>query len=244
MSDKLDPDNILGAATDAGSKDTDESNQDLLGPKKSTSTRKKLYVLNEDVLLSSKGYPELLRQCQHFKFKKRKPYKEFTRSYHMENMEKLLQMYQLWGHQVYPRANFNDFTKVCARASNRPRVKRWRVQTTKDEINKKFYNETGQFDDILVDNEETDERSVRETTTGEPLASSNTEPQDSTLNNQLFVNDDDDDDIYTTVPSNNASTSAPTEPTNEEMLDLDESAVQNQELDFQDELEAMREMGM
>lgn len=123
-------------------------------------------------------------------------------------------------------------------------MKRWRVQTTKDEINRKFYNETGQFDDILVDNEETDERSVRETTTGEPLASFNTEPQDSTLNNQLFVNDDDDDDIYTTVPSNDASTSAPTEPTNEEMLDLDESAVQNQELDFQDELEAMREMGM
>lgn len=75
MSDKLDPDNILGASTDAGSKDIDESNQDLLGPKKSTSTRKKLYVLNEDVLLSSKGYPELLRQCQHFKFKRESPTK-------------------------------------------------------------------------------------------------------------------------------------------------------------------------
>ncbi|KAI0461383.1 hypothetical protein LJB42_001051 [Komagataella kurtzmanii] len=243
MTDELDPDNILGASADTQSKDIDETNQDLLGPKKSTSTRRKLYVLNEDVLLSSKGYPDLLRQCQNFKFKKRKPYKEFTRSYHMENMEKLLQMYQLWGHQVYPRANFNDFTKVCARASNRPRVKRWRVQTTKDEINRKFYNETGQFDDLLVENGETDELPVRESTPGETTVFSNTEPQDSTLNTQLFV-DDDDDDIHTTMPSNSASTSAPKDPTHEEMLDIDEPTVQNQELDFQDELEAMREMGM
>ncbi|AOA64424.1 Replication fork associated factor [Komagataella phaffii CBS 7435] len=243
MSDELDPDNVLGASADTQSKDIDETNQDLLGPKKSTSTRRKLYVLNEDVLLSSKGYPDLLRQCQNFKFKKRKPYKEFTRSYHMENMEKLLQMYQLWGHQVYPRANFNDFTKVCARASNRPRVKRWRVQTTKDEINRKFYNETGQFDDILVENGEKDELPVRESTPGETTVFSNTEPQDSTLNTHLFV-DDDDDDIYTTMPSNSTSTSASKDPTHEEMLDIDEPTVQNQELDFQDELEAMREMGM
>ncbi|KAH3667377.1 hypothetical protein OGAPHI_003026 [Ogataea philodendri] len=101
------------------------SNEDLLGlqgpevpeiPKK----RRTMHKLTDELLLGPRGLPALHRALKKYKFHHAKRPAQrrdnYTNSHHFDNLTRLLHVYQVWGHDVYPQYKFKDFIPVLSRA--------------------------------------------------------------------------------------------------------------------------------
>lgn len=70
-------------------------------------TRRVQVKLTSKRLISDKGLPWVLKNGpKRIRISRRK------RSVY-DNLEHILQFYQLWAHELYPKAKFKDFTKLC-----------------------------------------------------------------------------------------------------------------------------------
>ncbi|KAI9365507.1 replication fork protection component Swi3-domain-containing protein [Zopfochytrium polystomum] len=88
-------------------------------PKKAKAPRKiRTYEkYDENMLASSKGLHRLLGMAK--KLKLRKPHKENTR----HNLTKILEVYQIWGHTLYPSARFEEFVTMTEKLCHKNRMK-------------------------------------------------------------------------------------------------------------------------
>lgn len=68
--------------------------------------RKPQVKLTAERLLGEKGLPYVMKHApKRIRISKR-------RSAH-DNLSQIVQFYQLWAHELYPKARFNDFVKLC-----------------------------------------------------------------------------------------------------------------------------------
>ncbi|OWB74349.1 hypothetical protein B5S31_g4138 [[Candida] boidinii] len=111
--------------------------------------RRKLQVLTDEILISKRGLPNLKKQLNKFKFNKKpkklssyEKYKslEYGNDYNYENLTKLLYTYQLWGHNILPKAKFKNFINSINRSVNKPLVRQYIRQLIEDEIDSKMNN--------------------------------------------------------------------------------------------------------
>ncbi|TFK76375.1 Swi3-domain-containing protein [Pluteus cervinus] len=71
--------------------------------------RKKVVRLDEAKLLASVGFPELVKRTKDFKIK--------GKGYEAQDLNRLMQVYQFWTHELYPKTTFKDtvnrIEKLC-----------------------------------------------------------------------------------------------------------------------------------
>ena len=107
---------------------------------KDSSLRPKSDALKEDVLLSKRGIPKLQSYLKDFKFTKRKSKTvisdslrrdirkssamKYAEDHHYENLTRLLQIYQAWGHSLSPHLKFERFIDNLSRSVEIPTVRR------------------------------------------------------------------------------------------------------------------------
>lgn len=155
--------------------------------------------LTSEKLLSDKGLPYIMKNAP-------KRLRISSRKNAYDNLTNIAQFYQLWAHELYPKAKFRDFTKLCYTLGRSDKILReYRANLYRDEMGINMIGE----DDI-----ETRDQHIREATENENDRSSNT-PQISNTSPTLFeadsdleisrppyevnghnINNDEDDDIY------------------------------------------------
>lgn len=176
-------DNILGLSTD-------NIAEEPILPK-----RKKINNLNENHFLQHKGLNYIRKNSS--KIRKRMDHKD-----EYKNLNALLGWYQLWGHSIYPKANFKDFLEMSRRVgsvSKRLRLKR----------------ESYIYEDMGSENPNDMDMGIGETISSVGDVSQNNqtispdEVSDEENNvhtqrrrgNRLFVDDDENDDELYSVPN-------------------------------------------
>lgn len=82
-----------------------------------TKTRKPMVKLTAEKLLSDKGLPYLMKNGP------KRLYISKRKNAH-DNFSQILQFYQLWAHELYPKAKFKDFIKLCQTLGKNDRVLR------------------------------------------------------------------------------------------------------------------------
>ncbi|CCC67388.1 hypothetical protein NCAS_0A08300 [Naumovozyma castellii] len=71
-----------------------------------TTTRRTQVKLTAERLLSERGLPYIMKNApKRIRISKRKS--------GYDNLTNIIQFYQLWAHELYPKAKFNDFLKLC-----------------------------------------------------------------------------------------------------------------------------------
>ncbi|CDH48911.1 predicted protein [Lichtheimia corymbifera JMRC:FSU:9682] len=71
--------------------------------------------LDADLLLSSKGLTRLRYEAPSIKFQ--------GKGYEDTDLRKLMDYYQMWAHNLYPRLQFSDFARAILKTTANPRVK-------------------------------------------------------------------------------------------------------------------------
>lgn len=263
-------------------KDTD----DILGLDSNTADEVKIrrvrvaHKLNAELLASKRGLPHIRQTMKKFRFKSKKEVAKkygyspesrsvpFTKTHYYENLSRVLRVYQLWGHSIFPKAKFYDFARLIDKPMRDRRIKELRDKYILEDMERMHPQgielESRGFDDIdagdLSDTEMVSgnpEKSVVENIQGAPDVE--------IASNSLFVGDD---DLYTTSTAqqesntnNGESGGLSTEefeaaPVTQE-ADKDVEAFQEPDFDdlervsqgepqwdFDEEEELMREMGM
>jgi replication fork protection complex subunit Csm3/Swi3 len=180
--------------------------------------KKTVRNLNEDHLLSLRG----LKYIKENAGKKLKPAIKHKNEY--KNLTNLLSFYQLWGHGVFPRANFDDFTSMCSTVGNKSsrvislRAEWINEETSQNDANAALYthdhentdnNHEKNKDHVENDHEEDDHIDFtipREDQNGEDDLVNNTSTR--RKNNNLFFDDEDEfseDELYTVSKKTNSS---------------------------------------
>jgi len=198
-------DNLLGL-------DLDQEKEDLSTIPK----RKKLNNLNESHFLQNKGLPYLRKNSSIVLKSKLKHKDEY------KNLTNLLNYYQLWGHRIYPKANFKDFLDMTMKVGAKSK-------------NMKILRESWIKEDMKKDNEElamylpsveNGRNQTEERTDGINPNDDNSDSDDD-INasftqrrnrNNLFVTEEDEDDDLYSVPQRNElekQISIPTQPSSE-----------------------------
>lgn len=86
--------------------------------------------LTSERLLGEKGLPYLMRNGP-----KRVRISSSRRNAH-DNLSHIIQFYQLWAHDVYPKAKFNDFIRLCHSLGKSDKLLReYRTNLYREEIN-------------------------------------------------------------------------------------------------------------
>lgn len=109
--------------------------------------------LTSDILLSERGLPHLVKHGPRrlrISTSRNKPY---------DNLAQIVRFYQLWAHELYPRAKFKDFIKLCQNMRNDKAVREYRMELCLREMNPSRYDEPvrgngdgdGDDDDIYQD---------------------------------------------------------------------------------------------
>ncbi|KAK4053655.1 chromosome segregation in meiosis- protein [Microbotryomycetes sp. JL201] len=78
--------------------------------------RKPTAKMDEFRLLSASGFPALLRDIQRFKPK--------GKGHERSDLKRVITMYQLWSHQMFPRTNIRDTLRTVERLCHKNSVKR------------------------------------------------------------------------------------------------------------------------
>lgn len=120
-----------------------------------TKTRRVQPKLTSDILLSDRGLPYLVKHGPkrlRISTSRNKPY---------DNLSHIVQFYQLWAHELYPRAKFKDFVKLCQNMKNNKEVRSYRTELCLREMNPARSMSLDGDDDIYQ------ESSIREPTTTE-----------------------------------------------------------------------------
>ncbi|CAI4035525.1 hypothetical protein SMKI_13G1740 [Saccharomyces mikatae IFO 1815] len=158
-----------------------------------TKRRRPQVKLTAEKLLSDKGLPYILKNAH-------KRIRISSRKNSYDNLSGIIQFYQLWAHELFPKAKFKDFMKICqTMGKTDPVLREYRVSLFRDEMGMSFEVSTRDGGQGL----ETQSPMVREHSTDlgmEPVATDGFNKQDKTDVNK---NDkDEDDDIYHPSSSN------------------------------------------
>jgi len=119
--------------------------------------KRRYHKLDDDLMLSNRGLPALIKSLGKYKFRgKRRPAemssyeryvnKRYDRSVYFENLTRLLHIYQIWGHDVYPKYRFKDFTGVLNRAASSPAIKEYKRTVIRKEVDEKLKAEAEKED--------------------------------------------------------------------------------------------------
>lgn len=155
------------------------------------------YKLTDEIMMGPRGLPSLKKSLHKFKFHSKKPKasmtaydryvsKRYDHSIHYENLTRLLHNYQIWGHEIYPKYRFKDFIHLAARTCSTPRIKDYRRDLIRTEIEDKISGKEPA--DSAEYRPSRPSESVDSAFTAEPAG-----PDDSTSG--LFVGDD--EELYT-----------------------------------------------
>lgn len=88
-------------------------------------TRRPRAKMDSERILSKRGLPTLQKTMLRFKFK--------GKGHEKRDLTKLLGTYQLWGHKLYPKANFEDFLILCRRGGRDAAIKTYRKKMLDEE---------------------------------------------------------------------------------------------------------------
>lgn len=144
--------------------------------------------LTAEKLLSDKGLPYVLKNAH-----KRIRISSKKNSY--DNLSNIIQFYQLWAHELFPKAKFKDFMKICQTVGKTdPVLREYRVSLFRDEMGMSFdvgTRETGQ------DLERQSPMVEEHVTSAEerPIVAGSFAQDKMNVNNVDYDNDED-DDIY------------------------------------------------
>lgn len=82
--------------------------------------------LDGERLLGDTGLPVLRNFVGRVQFK--------GKGHEKRDLTKLLSAYQIWGHQLFPKANFEDILAMCRRKGNDREVRSWRQTAVENEM--------------------------------------------------------------------------------------------------------------
>ncbi|GAA6061659.1 hypothetical protein JCM10212_000842 [Sporobolomyces blumeae] len=185
--DSLAKDSVLGGAFDdlfdlgglgeAGGDVLDDalkgSLEDAAAPAKK---RRVVAKMDETRLLGSSGFPRLQEDIKRLKLK--------GKGHEVQDLKRVMSMYQLWTHQMYPKTNLRDtlqtVEKLCHKRSLQSALKQYKneakhAQANAASANDPVFGEDGeddifaQFGDLLPESK-TQERRGEAVTKGEPEA--------------------------------------------------------------------------
>ncbi|KAJ7581453.1 replication fork protection component Swi3-domain-containing protein [Mycena floridula] len=84
--------------------------------------KKKIMKLDEERLLGPEGFPQLIKDTKHFRIK--------GKGHEVEDLNRLLRVYQFWSHTLYPRTQFKDTVerveKLCHSRRMHSKLGVWR----------------------------------------------------------------------------------------------------------------------
>ncbi|CDH11754.1 uncharacterized protein ZBAI_03540 [Zygosaccharomyces bailii ISA1307] len=91
-------------------------------------TRRTQVKLTADRLLSDKGLPHLVRHGP------KRLRISTSRNTPYENLSQIVRFYQLWAHELYPKAKFRDFVKITRGLKNDRALKEYRTNLCLNEM--------------------------------------------------------------------------------------------------------------
>lgn len=100
-------------------------------------TRRPRAKMDSARILGDKGLPALQKTMLRFKFK--------GKGHEKRDLAKLLGTYQLWGHKLYPKANFDDFLILCRRGGRDSAIRMYRKKLIEEE---KYRPLSGEFTEV------------------------------------------------------------------------------------------------
>ena len=144
--------------------------------------------LTAEKLLSDKGLPYVLKNAH-------KRIRISSRKNPYDNLSNIIQFYQLWAHELFPKAKFKDFMKICQTVGKTdPVLREYRVSLFRDEMGMSFDVNTREAGQEL----ETQEPIATErgdAANSEPITAVTSNIQDNGNDNDDEDNEED-DDIY------------------------------------------------
>ncbi|KAH3678568.1 hypothetical protein WICMUC_001377 [Wickerhamomyces mucosus] len=176
-----------------------ENNNDDGSIKKS---RRSIAKLTEEMLLSSKGL-KYIRTNSH-KIRKRL---NKSRDDDYKNLTNFLQFYQIWGHNLFPKAKFKDFLTLIEKLGPRRDIKDQRQQWINQDMG---INSFDSFDDRVEDDlninkitEKNDNRNDNDTNNNNDKNNNN--DNNNNNNDKNNDNDNNNDDDSTNVITNEST---------------------------------------
>lgn len=118
----------FGDGTPQESVSTDPTMADPTVTEALTKTRRVQVKLTADKLLSDKGLPYLMKHAPkrlRISTSRNSPY---------DNLSHIVRFYQLWAHELFPKAKFKDFVKITRGLKNDRALKEYRTNLCLDEM--------------------------------------------------------------------------------------------------------------
>lgn len=243
------------------------------------------HKLNAELLESPRGLPHIRQAMKKFRFKTKKEVAKkygysvesrsvpFTKTHYYENLSRVLRVYQLWGHSIFPKAKFYDFSRLIDKPMREKRIRELRGKYILEDMDRMHPQgieiDSRGFDDIDAENLSDTDMAPRNTDKG-VVDNMQEEPDVEIGNNSLFVGDDDlyttsaaqqevttndrqnlSDEEFETIPqqAQEPEQTDKTVPTQAQEFEDVEAAPQGEPIgepqwDYDEEEELMREMGM
>lgn len=154
--------------------------------------------LTAERLLSEKGLPYVIKNAPKMIriSKKRNTY---------DNLNNIVRFYQLWAHELYPKAKFKDFLALCQTLGRSDRyLREYRTNQLKEELGIPTANDF--FDNPLenMDNEQNNDNNDTNTTIPAPVNSEIDKTPKLFVDQDTFQgSDDSEDDLYTVSKTQN-----------------------------------------
>ncbi|EJU05601.1 Swi3-domain-containing protein [Dacryopinax primogenitus] len=207
--------------------------------------RRVIAKIDAERLLGEYGFPALIQQTKNFKPK--------GKGREKEDLDRIMTLYQLWAHRMFPKRRFIDTVerveKVCRERRMLVALSVWR-----DELNpipKQNRDPISEADMVLSDNEGGDQIKSKPVTAGQ--TNDESDERHSLSNRRNNDDDSDDEEIWAEIldrmKANNAAKSAAadaangaTQPSNEleRLFDKDENAVLDDMLREEETLSAKK----
>jgi hypothetical protein len=169
--------------------------------------RKKIAKLDDDKLLGPLGIPRLKQKIiPRFKFK--------GKGHEKRDLAKILSAYQIWAHELFPRANFADFISICKKAGDSRVLKVHRRQWVDDE---RYGSYTWSQEEAGVQSGGIDVPEVSEL--AQSVGNEN-DPADANGRDSIFV--DEDDDLYDTNSGHTSGVATVEPPVPQQLLSVNE----------------------
>lgn len=141
-----------GAADNVSLQDLQQDQTLLVKPQRKTDK------LTPEVLTSKNGIPKIVKRVNAFKFDKKLKSKhnydlnyrnvrysnraKFGEDHHFQNLTKILQMYQGWGHELRSHLKFDRFIQTIFKGMEDTYMKEWLKNQTREEMRSKMEKET------------------------------------------------------------------------------------------------------
>ncbi|KAH3686534.1 hypothetical protein WICPIJ_002485 [Wickerhamomyces pijperi] len=205
-------DSILGLHTTNGTAGSD-SRDDII-----TKTKRTRPKITPDLLLSKKGLPYIYDN-------RKRIIKNLTKSSKpAKNLANFLRIYQLWAHELFPLAKFEDFTQLVSKHGSSQVVKNFRKEWINEDMSSVQGSNTtsNNYDFATVTETNNNNRGQPrdENVEAEPPTPTRDTQQQS---NSLFVDEDDEEELYTTTSAAHEASNPATEEVAENTAESNEA---------------------